>query len=73
MNGIVGNVLRAFVNDSQDDWPTYIPLVEFAINDSASALGCGYTPFFADRASTRGAHSQHRPRRAGRPRRSARP
>ena len=49
VNGVVGDALRAFVNDRQDDWPTYIPLVEFAINDSASALGCGYTPFFADR------------------------
>jgi hypothetical protein len=26
-----------------------VPLVEFAINDSASTLGSGYTPFFADR------------------------
>ena len=46
---MVGDALCAFVNDRQDDWPTYIPLVEFAINDSASTLGCGYTPFFADR------------------------
>ena len=31
------------------DWPTLLPLVEFAINDSASPLGTGYTPFYADR------------------------
>jgi hypothetical protein len=26
-----------------------VPLVQFAINDSASPLGSGYTPFYADR------------------------
>ena len=49
MNSVVGDALRAFVNYCQDNWPVYIPLVEFAINNSASTLGCGYTPFFANR------------------------
>ena len=39
VNRVVGNVLSAFVNNSQDNWPTYIPLVKFTINNSASALG----------------------------------
>ena len=49
VNGVIADVLRAFVNDHHDNWPELIPLVEFAINDSASALGAGYTPFYADR------------------------
>ena len=49
VNGVIEDVLRAFVNDRQDNWPDLIPLVEFAINDSASPLGTGYTPFYADR------------------------
>ena len=49
VNGVIEDVLRAFVNDRQDNWPDLISLVEFAINDSASPLGTGYTPFYADR------------------------
>jgi len=49
VNGVVADVLRAFVNDRQDDWPLLTPLVEFAINDAASPLGTGFTPFYADR------------------------
>ena len=49
LNGVVGDVLRSFVNERHDNWPELTPLVEFAINDSASALGTGYTPFYADR------------------------
>jgi len=49
VNGVVGDALRAFVSDRQDNWDELIPLVEFALNDSASVLGCGYTPFFMDR------------------------
>ena len=48
VNGVVEDVLRAFVNDRQDNWPELTPLVEFAINDAASLLGTCYTPFFAD-------------------------
>ena len=49
LNGVVGDVLRSFVNERHDNWPELTPLVEFAINDLASALGTGYTPFYAPR------------------------
>ena len=42
-------MLRSFASERGDDWPELVPLVEFAINDSASTLGSGYTPFYADR------------------------
>ena len=32
-----------------DNWDELIPLVEFALNDSALVLDCRYTPFFMDR------------------------
>ena len=49
VNAVIADVLRCFVDGRQADWPSLIPLVEFAINDSASALGHGYTAFYADR------------------------
>jgi transposase InsO family protein len=49
VNGVIADVLRAFAGNRSDDWPELVPLVEFAINDSASTLGSGYTPFYADR------------------------
>ena len=49
VNGVIADVLRSFVSERQDDWPALLPLVEFAINDSASPLGTGCTPFYADR------------------------
>jgi hypothetical protein len=49
VNGVIADVLRAVASDRGDDWPEFVPLVEFAINDSASPLGSGYTPFYADR------------------------
>jgi hypothetical protein len=49
VNGVIADVLRAVASDRGDDWPEFVPLVEFAINDSASQLGSGYTPFYADR------------------------
>jgi hypothetical protein len=49
VNGVIADVLRAFAGHRCDDWPELVPLVEFAINDSASTLGSGYTPFYADR------------------------
>ena len=49
VNCVIADVLRAFVNDLQDNWPELTPLVEFAINYTASPLGTGFTPFFADR------------------------
>ena len=49
VNGVIADVLRSLVNARHDDWPSLLPLVEFAINDSLSALGTGFTPFYADR------------------------
>ena len=49
INGVIADVLRSFANERGDDWPALVPLVEFAINDSVSPLGSGYTPFYADR------------------------
>ncbi len=49
INCVIADVLRSFANERGDDWPAPVPLVEFAINDSASPLGPGYTLFYADR------------------------
>jgi len=49
VNGVIADVLRSFAGERADDWPALVPLVEFALNDSASPLGSGYTPFYADR------------------------
>jgi hypothetical protein len=49
VNGVIADVLRAFAGDRGDDWPEFVPLAEFAINDSVSPPGSGYTPFYADR------------------------
>ncbi len=42
-------MLRCFVDGHQAEWQSLIPLFEFAINDSMSALGHGNTAFYADR------------------------
>ena len=49
VNGVVGDTLRAFVNGRGDDWDRWLPLVDFAINNSESAVAAGMTPFFIDR------------------------
>ena len=41
--------MRSFAGERANDWPALVPLVGFAINDSASPLGTCYTPFYADR------------------------
>ena len=61
VNGVIADVLRSFAGERADDWPDIVPVVEFAINDSASPLGSGYTPFYA--ASTPVAPSSRRRRR----------
>ncbi len=40
---------QSFANERGDGWPALVQLVEFAINDSVSPLGSGYTPFYAYR------------------------
>jgi hypothetical protein len=46
---MIADVLRSFASERCNDWPQLVQLVEFAINNSVSTLGSGYTPFYADR------------------------
>jgi hypothetical protein len=55
-NGVIGDTLRAFANGRKDDWDRQLPLAVFAINNAASTLGDGLTPFFINR----GAHPRLR-------------
>ena len=53
VNSVIADVPRSFAadhGDESDDWPDFVPLAEFrvAIKGSASALGSGYTPLYAD-------------------------
>ena len=43
-NHSIGQVLRALVCNSQNDWAEHCPMVEFALNSSVSA-STGYAPF----------------------------
>jgi hypothetical protein len=54
---MIADVLRSFASGRGDDWPEHrlVPLVEFAIDGSASTLGSSYTPFYADS----GQHQRH--------------
>ena len=63
VNGVIADVLRLFTCERCDDWPDLVPLVDFAINDSASSLGSGYMPFYADRGQHPAALSTCRPAR----------
>jgi transposase InsO family protein len=44
-NRTLEEMLRNYVNDAQNDWEEWLPLVEFAYNDSESA-STGFTPFY---------------------------
>lgn len=45
VNRVLEDVLRHYVSPQQDDWDTYLPMAEFAINNSwHESTGC--TPFF---------------------------
>ncbi len=57
--------MSSFAGERADDWPDFVPMVKFAINDSASpaALGSGYTPFYADRGQHPGPGTRLHPRR----------
>ena len=50
-NGVVGDTLRAFSNGRRDDWDVHLPFAAFAINNAASPLNGGLTPFFIDRGA----------------------
>ncbi len=41
INAVIADVVCCLLDSRQTDWPSLIPLVEFAIDDSASALGHG--------------------------------
>ena len=43
-NRSIGQVLRALVRNSQNDWAEHCPMVEFALNSSVST-SMGYVPF----------------------------
>ena len=45
INRILEEMLRAYVNERQDDWDRFLPLMQFAYNDSESET-TGSTPFF---------------------------
>jgi hypothetical protein len=47
-NGVIGDTLRAYANGRKDDRDRQLPLAVFAINNAASTLGDGLTPFFID-------------------------
>ena len=47
-NGVIRDTLRACANGRNDDWDSHLLLAEFAINNSASSLDTGLTPFFID-------------------------
>jgi hypothetical protein len=50
-NGVIGDTLRAFANGRKDDWDKHLSMAIFAINNAASSVGEGLTPFFIDRGA----------------------
>ena len=61
MNVVIADVLRSFAADRGDDWQDFVPLAEFAINDSASALGSATLSSMPTAVSILGALSTPRP------------
>jgi len=70
VNGVIADVLRSFASERGDDWPELVPLVEFAINDSASRSAPAARPSTPTAASTRAARCCSPPRRTRRRRRA---
>jgi hypothetical protein len=50
-NGVISDTLRANADGHKDDWNVHLLPAEFAINNAASTLGDGLTPFFIDRGA----------------------
>ena len=46
-NRTLEEMLRAYVNYKQDNWDEYLPIAEFAYNNSKQ-ISTGYTPFELD-------------------------
>jgi hypothetical protein len=51
LRGVISDTLRAYANGHKDDWDVHLLPAEFAINNAASTLGDGLTPFFIDRGA----------------------
>ena len=47
-NGVIRDTLRANTSGRKDDWDSHLTLAELAINNTASTIGDGLTPFFID-------------------------
>jgi hypothetical protein len=45
VNRVIGEYLRSFVNERQDDWDLLLPMAEFALNNSVHSSS-GFTPFY---------------------------
>ena len=50
-NGVIGDTLRAVANGRKDDWDKHLPFAVFAINNAASTVDGGLSPFFIDRGA----------------------
>ena len=46
-NAVIEQTLRAYVNYLQDDWTSWLPMVEFTLNNGVSET-THVTPFFAN-------------------------
>jgi hypothetical protein len=46
-NRTLEELLRNYIRHDQTDWDTWLPIVEYAYNDTQHAL-MGITPFYAD-------------------------
>jgi Reverse transcriptase (RNA-dependent DNA polymerase)/RNase H-like domain found in reverse transcriptase/Integrase zinc binding domain/Retroviral aspartyl protease/Chromo (CHRromatin Organisation MOdifier) domain len=45
VNRVIGEYLRSFVNEKQDNWDMLLPMAEFALNNSVHTSS-GFTPFY---------------------------
>jgi hypothetical protein len=64
VKGLMADVLRSFAGERADHHrPDLVPPVEFAASGSASPLGSGRTPLYADRGQRPAAPSSRRRRR----------
>ena len=50
-NGVINDTLRTYPSGRKDDWDSRLPFAELAINNSASSLEYGLTPFSTDRGA----------------------
>jgi hypothetical protein len=48
VNSVTADMLCSFACERADNWPDFVQLVKFAINDPALPLGSGYTAVYAE-------------------------